>query len=986
MGSLQRTTDNWVITMLTTKVSQPPGKFTYSSPKNPCPVCGRTKDSDCRVDDKGLWHCRTYAKEHLKKGDVVHGKDGRQWAYLGDSGNGLWAMFKPQEERRKDDWDLKPTSFSRRTNNKNGNAASASPTHSQPVAAPAPSIARTPSRLRDRPAADPLTASKKPRPKGRQEFLYHDADGRPAIKVVREDDGKGHKDIYQLRYENRKWIPRLNEDVTKRVRLYRIAEARVLSEKTGHPIFLVEGESCVERLMELGIPATTSIGGSKKWTGYGYPNYLQDLQGCRIILSPDADRPGLEHMLEIEHSLRSAGIEIAGWLLAPPNAPWENLPKEGGLDVVDWLDSGATAEEILRSIRTALPDYLVVDPVHRAAPSDEDEGHPVRVGASRKKPLANTLIELALELGSLWHDSTGAGWIDFSVDGNMQTARLRSKRFRDFLSRALWERHSRSISSESWSEAVGTLEGLARFNGLEREPFLRVGKHEGSIYIDLGTKDWQIVRVGPDGWDVIPYSDCPIRFYRADCQLPLPIPVRGGSLDGLWQLLNFKELDRPLVLGWILSTLTPDGPKPILALSGEKGSGKSSAATLLKRLTDPTKVSKASAVGDPRQVASSAAGRWVLSFDNLTHLSPDQQDLLCCIATGAGYSHRTLYTDLEETFLEYRRPQILTGVDLVPTRSDLLDRCLIVRLERIPDEKRLPESELEALTAKLLPGIYGALLDLLVVALRNLPTTRPDELPRMADFALLCIAAGIPNFESAYAGNIETGSQAAVEANPLAAGILALLDAHNGYWHGSSTDLIRRLQELDPTSREFQKLSARSVGRKLASSLRGDLAAVGVEVDQGKGAGGQRYLILSRVAEPPKTMPQSPPIPIPSLDKEEKQSPPIALQDAPVQNNGATAVPSTPSSTSAPEEKKTPATATTDSSPPISKQDDRISRWRWNSLLDACVKAEVSYLQVREVLAEACGCSKHDVERIPLTREQYQRALSYLAQWSPDRN
>jgi hypothetical protein len=66
-------------------------------------------------------------------------------------------------------------------------------------------------------------------------------------------------------------------------------------------------------------------------------------------------------MLEIERSLRSAGIEIAGWLLAPPNAPWENLPKDGGLDVVDWLENGATAEEILGSIRVALPAHLAAD-------------------------------------------------------------------------------------------------------------------------------------------------------------------------------------------------------------------------------------------------------------------------------------------------------------------------------------------------------------------------------------------------------------------------------------------------------------------------------------------------------------------------------------------------------------------------------------------------------------------------------------------------
>ena len=882
--------------MLTTRVPRTSGQFTYSSPKNPCPVCGRTKDSDCRWDAKELCHCRTYAKDPPKAGDVIHGSDGRQWAYLGESDRGRWALFKPHEERR-GGWDPKPAPSTKRDSTKRKTSRTS----------PTPKVAVTP----DRPTKDsvPLTRSdsstvaKKPiRPKGEQEFIYHDADGQPVIKVRRTDYGNGKKKFSQLRYENGEWIYGLNDQVTKRVRLYRIADARTMSEQTGLPIFLVEGEGCVDRLLKIGIPATTSIGGSKKWTGYGFPNYLQDLQGCRIILSPDADRTGLEHMLEIERSLRQHGIEIAGWLLAPPNAPWENLPDGGGLDVVDWLESGATAEEILSSIRTALPDYLVADHAQQTEPIDEDEEDTARFELPGKKSLANVLVELALEMGSLWHDSTGDAWIDFTEGENMQTARIRSKRFRDFLSRVLWERYHRTINSEGWSQAIGTLEALAQGRDVpEREAFLRVGRHEGSIYIDLGTKDWRIVRVSPEGWEIIPYADCPVRFYRADCQLPLPIPERGGSLDGLWQLLNFKEADRPLVLGWILGCLTPDGPKPILALSGEKGAGKSSAATLLKRLTDPTRVSKVGEVGDERQVAASARGRWVLAFDNLTHLSTNQQNLLCRVVTGEGFSHRMLYTDLEETFFEYHRPQILTGVDLIPTRGDLLDRCLIVRLERIPDERRLPEAELEALTAKLLPGIYGALLDLLATALRNLPTTKPAKLPRMADFAQLCIAAGIPNFENAYESNIEVGCQAAVEANPIAEGILSLLDAHNGYWQGSSTELIRRLQELDPTNREFQKLSARSIGRKLSSSLRGDLKAVGVEVDQGKGSYGQRYLILSRVTSSHPAAPQAPTSGQGGSGAKDQTNPSLT----PIQNKGS--MDSTIASAPAPTTKKIPA-------------------------------------------------------------------------------
>ena len=259
--------------MVKSTIPQTSGQFTYSSPKNPCPVCGRTKDSDCRWDAKELCHCRTYAKDPPKVGDVIHGSDGRQWAYLGESDRGRWALFKPHEERR-GGWDPKSAPSIKRASAKRKASRNGQ----------TPKAAVTPDRLTKESAPptrkDPSTAPQKPiRPKGEQEFIYHDADGQPVIKVRRIDYGDGNKKFSQLRYENGEWIYGLNEDVTKRVRLYRIADARALSEKTGHPIFMVEGEGCVERLMALGIPATTSIGGSDKWTGYGYPNYLQDLQG-----------------------------------------------------------------------------------------------------------------------------------------------------------------------------------------------------------------------------------------------------------------------------------------------------------------------------------------------------------------------------------------------------------------------------------------------------------------------------------------------------------------------------------------------------------------------------------------------------------------------------------------------------------------------------------------------------------------------------------
>jgi hypothetical protein len=140
-------------------------------------------------------------------------------------------------------------------------------------------------------------------------------------------------------------------------------------------------------------------------------------------------------------------------------------------------------------------------------------------------------------------------------------------------------------------------------------------------------------------------------------------------------------------------------------------------------------------------------------------------------------------------------------------------------------------------------------------------------------------------------------------------------------------------------------------------------------------------------------MPQSPQTPTPVLDKEEEQSPPVSPQSIASEKNNGAAVPTTP------EEKKTPVAVTvngrvhntegrvTVSSPPTSNTaregDSHITDKGWNILLNACCEAGVSHLQIRQVLAEACGISTGDVGNVSLTREQVLRALRYLEQLNP---
>jgi len=70
--------------------------------------------------------------------------------------------------------------------------------------------------------------------------------------------------------------------------------------------------------------------------------------------------------------------------------------------------------------------------------------------------------------------------------------------------------------------------------------------------------------------------------------LAIPEPVPGGRLDELRQHVHMSASDYVLAVSWLLAVLHGRGPYPILALTGEQGTGKSFTGDMLRRLVDPT--------------------------------------------------------------------------------------------------------------------------------------------------------------------------------------------------------------------------------------------------------------------------------------------------------------------------------------------------------------------------------------------------------------
>jgi hypothetical protein len=443
--------------------------------------------------------------------------------------------------------------------------------------------------------------------------------------------------------------------------------------------------------------------------------------------------------------------EAPPWLvaLAPPadartrSAPiGERIPKgQRHTDLVSLAGSlrarGFDAEEIYQTLSTVNvrrcdPQYPDVD-VRRIADDFGRKDGGTLDTESKSPPQAARLVDFAHE-ADLFLSPFGMPYASVEVGEHRETWPLKSAGFRGWLAGRYHAKVGSIPRTQAMQGALGSLVEETAFKGKVAEVHVRVASHGGVLYLDLADAERKVVEMTADGWRIV--TDPPVRFRRPKGMLPLPMPERGGSLDDLVRFLNVKAEAMLLVQAWLVSLLQPDGSQPILVAHGEQGSAKSTLAQLVKRVVDPSKAPLRSEPRDPRDLMIAAVNSRVVAYDNLSHLPPALSDALCRLSTGGGLSTRELFTDAEETILEAKRPVILTGIEELATRPDLLDRCILTYLPAIPEDKRRVESAILRDFDAAHPRILGALLDAAVAGLRNLPTVRLDRLPRMADFTL----------------------------------------------------------------------------------------------------------------------------------------------------------------------------------------------------------------------------------------------------------
>jgi hypothetical protein len=399
----------------------------------------------------------------------------------------------------------------------------------------------------------------------------------------------------------------------------------------------------------------------------------------------------------------------------------------------------------------------------------------------------------------LFRAPDGSAYLSAIGTGRREVWALRSSGFRRWLALRLFEQSGKPAGSFAIQAVLDLLEAIAARDGREQPVFTRKGEQDETVYLDLADEGGRAVAIDAGGWRLL--GEAPVRFRRPPGMRSLPAPERGGTIDELRPFLNTEsEDDFRLMVTWLLAALGPPRPCPLLALSGEPGAGKSTAARVLRRLADPAGAELRHDLRGPRDLALAAQNSLIAGVGPLSAMPRWLPEALCCLATGGAFAtHRHLAREEESTFAGTRPALLISPVEIA-TAPELLPRTLRVSLPVIPEARLQAEAELWAAFEAARPRLLGALLDAVAAGLRRLPGLPPARLPRMADFARWGCAVAPElgwapgEFLTAYAANRGEAAGTALEPSALAGAILAHVAAA-GAWTGSCKELLPLLAE-----------------------------------------------------------------------------------------------------------------------------------------------------------------------------------------------
>lgn len=386
---------------------------------------------------------------------------------------------------------------------------------------------------------------------------------------------------------------------------------------------------------------------------------------------------------------------------------------------------------------------------------------------------------------------------------HVESLKVESKQFRHWL-RGQYSSDVENLDlhgDDIFKTVADEIISRAHVNGTERvQIHNRIAQLEGEILYDLGTQDWKITKITPEGMETVSFDPTLPVFHRRQSLQTQVIPKEGDGkeLGKLTELLHILDEDKLVFIVHLVSMFLESCAVPMMVFDGSAGSLKTTATATIKRMVDPNgkgiddNVSAMAEKSDDLIIQIN--NRYLASFDNVSFINQNTSDVLCRAITGSGNMRRKKYTDDNEIIQNFRRKIVLNGI--VPTLDypDLQTRLLSYARKPVDESNRISEKEFNEKLESLLPGLLAKIFISLSKALKAYPVLKTKIKPktRMADFEIWgeiisrVLGHSENSFLDSYHRKMAEGQISQIDSHPIVAAIQKFMEAREQYENTAS--------------------------------------------------------------------------------------------------------------------------------------------------------------------------------------------------------
>lgn len=403
-----------------------------------------------------------------------------------------------------------------------------------------------------------------------------------------------------------------------------------------------------------------------------------------------------------------------------------------------------------------------------------------------------------------------------------------------------------NIGNQTITKLQKYLCNKARKKGYEVELSVRFGGNDEEIYYQLSEE--KLVKIDGKKYEVIDNDSPMFRWHKNMLKQTLPQRSNANHLKDIFEFINIDKEQKLIFMVYLISLFIPNIPKPILVLSAERGSGKTTATKLIKSLVDPSLLETTKLPYNEVDLSQVLDHSALINFDNISNISHKQSDILCRAYSGEAIMTRQLYSNDDEFILKYKRAIIINGIDCPINKSDLMDRTIIIDLKRIVPTARRTESSIYKQWEEKKPQLLHNIFEVISKSIQIHSNTKLDELQRFADWQEwgYAIAEAIQtNLGTKFLQDISKvvarQNEEVIDNNVYIQVVMQFM-SDKGVWKGTTKELCDSLKLLESTY-DTRTFSTPSVLSKRLKEQKSIFESQGLMINTGiVGTNNKRYI------------------------------------------------------------------------------------------------------------------------------------------------